>query len=53
MEEGKQYNEYSVESNPRAYMTMRDYRKLAWQSQQPLGEIQTHVGLLGNIETNG
>ena len=26
MEEGKQYSEYSVESNPRAYMTMRDYR---------------------------
>ena len=37
MEEGKQYSEYSVESNPRAYMTMRDYRNLAWQNQQPLG----------------
>ena len=37
MEEGKQYSKYSVESNPRAYMTMRDYRKLSWQSQQPLG----------------
>ena len=35
MEEGKQYSEYSVESNPRAYMTMRDYRNLAWQNQQP------------------
>ena len=23
--------------NPRAYMTMRDYRNLAWQNQQPLG----------------
>ena len=37
MEEGEQYSEYSVESNPRAYMTMRDYRNLAWQNQQPLG----------------
>ena len=35
MEEGKQYSEYSVESNPRAYMTMRDYRNLAWKNQQP------------------
>ena len=26
---------YSQESNPRAYMTMRDYRNLAWQNQQP------------------
>ena len=37
MEEGNQYSEYSVESNPRAYMTMMDYRNLAWQNQQPLG----------------
>ena len=37
MEEGEQYNEYSVESTPRAYMTMRDYRNLAWKNQQPLG----------------
>ena len=37
MEEGKQYSEYSVESNPRAYMTMRDYRNLAWKNKQPLG----------------
>ena len=29
---GKQY---SQESNPREYMTMRDYRNLAWQNQQP------------------
>ena len=36
MEEGEQYSEYSVESNPRAYMTMRDYRNLPWQSQQPV-----------------
>ena len=35
MEEGRQYSEYSVESNPRAYMIMRDYRNLAWQNQQP------------------
>ena len=27
--------QYSQESNPRAYMTMRDYRNLAWQKQQP------------------
>ena len=29
--------QYSQEGNPRAYMTMRDYRTLAWQNQQPLG----------------
>ena len=29
--------QYSQESNPRAYMTMRDYRNIAWQNQQPLG----------------
>ena len=27
--------QYSQESNPRAYMTMRDYRNLPWQNQQP------------------
>ena len=27
--------QYSQESNPRAYMTIRDYRNLAWQNQQP------------------
>ena len=27
--------QYSEESNPSAYMTMRDYRNLAWQNQQP------------------
>ena len=37
MEEGEQYSEYSVEKNPRAYMSMRDYRNLPWQNQQPLG----------------
>ena len=31
MEEGEQYSEYSVESNPRAYMSMRDYRN-QWMS---------------------
>ena len=30
MEAGKQYNEYS------AYMSMRDYRNLPWQWQQPV-----------------
>ena len=29
--------QYSQEGNPRAYMTMRDYRNLAWKNQQPLG----------------
>ena len=29
--------QYSQEGNPRAYMTMRDYRNLAWQNQQPVG----------------
>ena len=33
--EGEQYNQYTVERNPRAYMTMREYRNLAWQNQQP------------------
>ena len=27
--------QYSQKSNPREYMTMRDYRNLAWQNQQP------------------
>ena len=27
--------QYSHESNPRAYMTMKDYKNLAWQNQQP------------------
>ena len=35
--EGEQYSQYTVEGNPRAYMTMRDYRNLAWKNQQPLG----------------
>ena len=33
---GEQYSEYPVESNPRAYMTMRDYKNLPWQWQQPV-----------------
>ena len=36
MEEGEQYSEYLVERNPRAYMSMRDYRNLPWQWQQPV-----------------
>ena len=28
--------QYSQEGNPRAYMTMRDYRNLPWQWQQPI-----------------
>ena len=28
--------QYSHERNPRAYMTMRDYRDLPWQWQQPV-----------------
>ena len=35
MEEG-QYGQHVVGGNPRAYMTMRDYRNLAWQNQQPV-----------------
>ena len=37
MEEGEQYNEYLMERNPRAYMSMRDYKNLPWKNQQPLG----------------
>ena len=29
-------DQYSQEGNPRAYMTMRDYRNLPWQWQQPV-----------------
>ena len=36
MEEGEQYSEYLMERNPRAYMSMRDYRNLPWQGQQPM-----------------
>ena len=34
--EGEQYSEYLVERNPREYMSMRDYRNLPWQGQQPM-----------------
>ena len=30
-------DQYSQESNPRAYMSMRYYTSLPWQNQQPLG----------------
>ena len=36
MGEGEQYSEYLVERNSRAYMSMRDYRNLPWQGQQPM-----------------
>ena len=32
----EQYSEYLMEGNPSAYMTMRDYRNLPWQWQQPV-----------------
>ena len=34
--EERQYSQHAAGGNPRAYMTMRDYRNLAWQNQQPL-----------------
>ena len=34
--EREQYSEYSVERNPSAYMSMRDYRNLPWQNQHPV-----------------
>ena len=43
MEEGRQYSEYSVESNLRAYMTMRDYRNLHGKISNLGREIQTHL----------
>ena len=33
--EGKQYSQYTMEGNPSAYMSMRDYINQSWQSQQP------------------
>ena len=36
IEEGEQYSEYSVERNPSAYMSMRDYKNLPWKNQQPV-----------------
>ena len=35
MEQG-QYGQHVARGNPSAYMTMRDYRNLAWQNQQPI-----------------
>ena len=32
----EQYSEYLVERNPRAYMTMRDYKNQLWKSHQPV-----------------
>ena len=40
MEEGEQYSEYLMERNLRTYMSMRDYRNLPWQSQQPVERNQ-------------
>ena len=40
MEEGEQYSEYPVERNPRAYMSMRDYRN-QWMSS-PYGSAYNH-----------
>ena len=37
MEEGEKFSQYSVERNPSAYMSMRDYRNLPWKNQQFLG----------------
>ena len=34
--------QYSQEGNPKAYMTMRDYRNLPWQWQQPVGRNPNH-----------
>ena len=36
MEEGEQYSKYLMERNPRSYMSMRDYRNLPCQWQQPV-----------------
>ena len=34
--EGKRYSQYTMEGNPSAYMSMRDYINQSWQSQQPV-----------------
>ena len=34
--EGKQYSQYPMQRNPRAYMSMRDYRNIPWQNQRPV-----------------
>ena len=33
--EGGKYSQYPMEGNSRGYMSMRDYRNLPWQNQQP------------------
>ena len=43
--EGEQY---SQERNPRAYMSMRDYRSLPWQNQQPLGNPNPNRSMRDN-----
>ena len=32
--EGEQYSQYTMERNPRAYMSMRYYRNIPWQNQR-------------------
>ena len=34
--EGEQYSQYTMERNPKAYMSMRDYRNIPWQNQRPV-----------------
>ena len=34
--EGGQYGQHVAGGNPRAYMTLREYRNLPWQWQQPV-----------------
>ena len=34
--EGEQYSQYPVQRNPRAYMSMRDYKNIPWQNQRPV-----------------
>ena len=53
MEEAEQYSEYSVERNPRAYMSMRDYRSLPWHNQQPLGRNPNTYRSMKDYRTNG
>ena len=36
MEEGEQHSQYTMERNPRAYMSMRDYRNIPWHNQRPV-----------------
>ena len=34
--EGEQCSQYTMERNPIAYMSMRDYRNIPWQNQRPV-----------------